>query len=46
MDILTKQLKLQELSDLGNFRDSEIINYCKIMILKSSGEYGSLCGTE
>ncbi|MCP1135273.1 hypothetical protein NKT34_18390 [Paenibacillus polysaccharolyticus] len=43
MDIVTKQLKLEELSDLKyevHIGDSEAVKYCKIMILKFVGEYG------
>jgi hypothetical protein len=43
MDIVTKQLKLEELSDLKyevHMGDSQAVNYCSIMILKFMGEYG------
>ncbi|MFB8372833.1 hypothetical protein [Paenibacillus taichungensis] len=43
MDIITKQLKLEELSDLKyevHIGDSKSVEYCSIMILKFLGEYG------
>ncbi|WP_240636807.1 hypothetical protein [Paenibacillus silvae] len=43
MDIVTKQLKLEELSDLKyevHMGDSQAVHYCSIMILKFLGEYG------
>lgn len=41
--MLTKQVKLEELSDLQyevHIGKSKAVNYCNIMILKFSGEYG------
>lgn len=40
MDIVTKQLKLEELSDLKyevHMGDSQAVHYCSIMILKFLG---------
>ncbi|MBU5351104.1 hypothetical protein ACN9MH_11720 [Paenibacillus silvae] len=43
MNIVTKQLKLEELRDLKyevHIGDSKAVDYCSIMILKFTYEYG------